>query len=92
MPKSSRQQRSVAQPAQRFDFTVKTIRAHLDGEFVDEGQFNCADIRDAKDAADRLQREFDFDSEPCRVYVYRLGEVAPIYAGSQRSEYGGYRG
>ena len=96
MPKKqqNRQTRTinVAQPFVRFDYTVKTVRALPKGIFVDGGEFNCGSPADAKSAADRLQREFDADSDPCRTYVYRKGDNIPVYAGLQLDTFGGYRG
>ena len=76
---------------QRFDFTVKTVKAFavLPGDPANEdhfeviGEFKVSHIADAKDAADRLQEEFDADGDPCRTYVYSTGPV-PIYAGLAR--------
>jgi hypothetical protein len=76
----------------RFDYTVKTVRALPGGHFQEGGEFNCGSPADAKSAADRLQREFDADSDPCRTYVYRKGDNIPVYAGLQLDKFGGYRG
>ena len=76
-------------PAQKpsFNHTVKTVKATFgfDGgvQFETSGEFHVHNLSDAKDAADRLQEEFDSDCDPCRTYVYREGEPAPLYAGLQ---------
>lgn len=79
------------QQPERFNFTVKTVRALPGGEFTDGSEFNCGTQRDAFNVADRMQREFDTDCDPCRTYVYRAGDLAPVYAGLQMLD-GGYRG
>lgn len=77
----------------RYNYAVRTIRALPGGKFEDIGEFQCGpDHVNAKAAADRMQREFDDDCDPCRTYVIRGKDPIPVYAGLQMKEYGGYRG
>lgn len=77
----------------RYNYAVKTVKALPGGRFEDSGEFQCGpDPGNAKAAADRLQREFDDDCDPCRTYVMRGNDPIPVYAGLQLKEYGGYRG
>jgi len=85
MPKHNaahRQARPAIAPA-RFDFTVRTVRAQPGGKFIEGSEFRCSSIQDAKNSADRIQREFDEDCDPCRAYVYGSGSPVPVYAGMQ---------
>lgn len=66
---------------QKFEIQVKTIKALPGGKFEEAGSFNCGKEEDARAAADRLQREFDADSDPCRTYVYKGEDPIPVYAG-----------
>jgi hypothetical protein len=91
MPKP-RQYRASLRQAERFDFTVKIVRAMPGGKFESSGEFNCGSPADARDAADRLQREFDADADPCRSYVYKNGDSIPVYAGLQIDVRRGYLG
>ena len=91
MPK----QRLTAKPEVKvqYNYAVHTVRALPGGKFIEAGDFQCGgDPGNAKAAADRLQREFDEDCDPCRTYVYRGNDPLPVYAGLQMREYGGYRG
>lgn len=92
MPRPIRIVRVRPEVRQEYSHRVETVKATLEREFKVTGAFNVAAIMDAKDAADRIQREFDEDGDPCRTYVYRNGDSVPVYAGLQRKEYGGYRG
>jgi hypothetical protein len=77
----------------QHNYAVQTVRALPGGKFLEGVIFQCgSDARDAKSAADRMQREFDEDCDPCRTYVLRGNDRIPMYAGLQRQEYGGYRG
>lgn len=79
--------------AVRYNYAVRTVKALPGGNFETTGEFQCGpDPGNAKAAADRLQREFDDDCDPCRTYVIRGSDPMPVYAGLQMKEYGGYRG
>jgi hypothetical protein len=93
MPKQRISAQKVSKPevAPRFDFKVKTIQAIrlADGEirFDETGEFNCGSPRDAYNVADRLQREFDDDCDPCRTYVFKGNDPVPVHAGLERSTF-----
>lgn len=93
MPKPSRIVR--VQPEVRPEYThrIEIVEALRGEKFRVTGEFNVADIYDAKNSADRMQREFDEDGDPCRTYVYREGDPVPFYAGMQHLDPGSrYRG
>lgn len=96
MPKPRLQAQRVAPKPDvqiRYNYSVRTVKAISGGKFTDTGEFQCGpDPHNAKSAADRMQREFDDDCDPCRTYVHRVGDPIPVYAGLQMKEYGGYRG
>lgn len=70
----------------KYDYTVRTIAAVKGGKFITTGEFNCASGADARQAADRLQREFDADCDPCRTYVFNNAGPLPVYAGLGRRD------
>lgn len=77
----------------RYNYAVHTVRALPGGKFESSGEFQCGpDIGNAKAAADRLQREFDDDCDPCRTYVFRSNDMIPVYAGLQPQSRRYYRG
>lgn len=72
----------------RFDYRVTVIRALSGGKWAEGGTFNRSSKQDAYTTADAMQADFDDDCDPCRVYVYRGKDPAPIYAGlAIRREY-----
>lgn len=72
---------------QKSEVAVKVIMAIPGGEFVEKVWVGCDTLQHAKDTADRLQREFDDDCDPCRSYVYKDGDPIPVYAGMARFFY-----
>jgi hypothetical protein len=72
MPKKQVQQSSVQ---------VRVIEAQPGGVFVERVWVGCDTFAHAQATADRLQREFDEDSDPCRSYVYKDNDPVPVYAG-----------
>jgi hypothetical protein len=79
-----------ARPARvvdEHDFQIKSIRMKKDGTNTEH---SSVDIRDStlKEAIDRtcdLQDEFDQDSDPVRVYLYKKEDPnVPVYAAYAR--------
>lgn len=68
-------------PIRSVSVKMKVIKALPGGVFEDGSEFNCDSVQHACQAADRLQREFDNDADPCRTYVYKGEDLVPIYAG-----------
>ena len=66
---------------QKSAVVVKVVEALPGGEFRNTVEVGCDTVQHAKDTADRLQREFDEDGDPCRTYVYKDNDPAPHYAG-----------
>ena len=60
---------------------IKTIKANVDGTFEEMGCFDVPDKKTAMRRADNLQKEFDDDCDPVRVYAYVEGNPVPFYAG-----------
>lgn len=71
----------------KFEIKVRVIRAKPGGVFENGSEFNCESIDNAKQVADRLQREFDDDCDPCRTFVYKGDDPVPVYAGAARFFY-----
>lgn len=66
---------------QKSEAIVRVIEATAKGEFREQVYVGCDTLQHAKDTADRLQREFDEDGDPCRTYVYKSDDPIPVYAG-----------
>jgi len=63
---------------------IKVIEAKPGGEFETISCFDVPDKKAAMKRADKLQREFDEDCDPVRVYAYFDGNKVPFYAGLAR--------
>jgi hypothetical protein len=66
---------------QNHSVTVKAIQALKGGGFEETVSVGCDTQQHAQITADRLQREFDADGDPCRTYVYKGDDPVPVYAG-----------
>jgi hypothetical protein len=73
------------QNAGKYPLIVRSIAAVKGGTFIPIGEHGEANFRNARESADILQRDFDEDADPVRVYIYKDGEPVPVYAGLQRT-------
>lgn len=71
----------------KSEVLVRVFEALKGGEFKERVSVGCDTLQHAKDTADRFQREFDSDCDPCRSYVYKDSDPAPVYAGMARFFY-----
>jgi len=71
----------MSKTKQQASVNVKVIEAKSGGGFIERVSVGCDTLAHAQATADRLQREFDQDSDPCRTYVYKDDDPIPVYAG-----------
>ena len=61
-------------------YYLRIVTAHKDNKFIHSEDVQIDNKKLAMDEADNMQRAFDIDSDPVRVYVLGTDKV-PIYAG-----------
>jgi hypothetical protein len=68
---------------------VQIVTAHRGGIFTAGQTMRFGSYRSAVEECESLQRDFDTDAEPRRVYVLDAGKI-PIWAGAARGIAPGY--